>query len=516
MQREKVKKSLKKLMILLFWLAVWQLLAAAISNPFLAASPVAAFRALVSELGKVSFWKTVLMSSARIFTGFSLGLILGILTALVNHRFPILEEWLRPVINLAKTVPMVSFVVLLLIWQGPSFLSVTVSFLMVFPSIYFSALEGLKAVEPEMLEMAGIFRLPKKTVLFYIYRPALKPSLLGSMENSLGVAWKSGVAAEVIGLPVYSIGERIYLSKIYLDTAGILAWTAVAVCLSLLFEKSVLKLAHIFWNLSVKCKAPRRMKNLPGQTEGNRLPVEQGAPDGHAPDGDTSGMNALEGDMPNGSLPGANASDRKENGFGLWAKDLEKSYLTDAFQENPSQENAVFKKTLFTGMSLKLEPGEVRWLSWPSGQGKTTLLRILAGLEKPDRGDVRYEGGRMSLSILFQEDRLCEEYTALQNVVMVTGDGERAEEILKELLEPSLIQKNCSLMSGGEKRRVALARALAAESDFLFLDEPFAGLDEETVGRTWEVIQKWQGGRGLLIASHIFPNKKLNQEVDFL
>ena len=452
MQREKVKKNLKKIIILLCWLAVWQLLAAVIDNPFLAASPAAVFRSLFSEMGKLSFWQTVLMSLARISAGFALGLVLGILTALVNHRFSILEELMRPVINLVKTVPVVSFVVLILIWQGPSFLSVAVSFLMVFPSVYFSSLEGLKAVGPEMLEMAKIFRLPKKTVLFYIYRPALKPFLLGSMKSSLGLAWKSGVAAEVIGLPAYSIGERIYLSKIYLDTAGILAWTAVTVGLSLLFEMAVLKMVRTLWELSVECRAPLSTEE--------RMPV-----------------------------------------YGLCARDLEKIYSD---------------KTLFSGMSLKLDAGEVRWITWPSGQGKTTLLRILAGLETPDRGEVQYEGSGTSLSILFQEDRLCEEYSALQNVSMVTGDRGKAEEILKELLDPSLIQKKCSLMSGGEKRRVALARALAAESEFLFLDEPFAGLDKETAARAWDVIQKWQGGRGLLIASHNFPDKKLYQEVDFL
>ncbi len=454
MNGDKTKRFLKKAAVILFWLAAWQAFAMAVHNPFLAASPAETFQALVSDMGQSFFWRTVLASLARISIGFCLGLILGILAAAVNHRFPVLEEIVSPVISLAKTVPVVCFVVLLLIWQGPSFLSVAVSFLIVFPGVYFSVLEGLKAVDPKMLEMAKIFRLPGKTVFFYIYRPALKPFLLGSMKSSLGMAWKSGVAAEVIGLPDYSIGERIYLSKIYLDTAGILAWTAVTVCLSLLFEKAVLKLAEVFFEWNAECRAPA------GPKESAR------------------GGASIRADF-----------DKSGAGYGAAAVNLEKA--TD--------------KMLFSGLTIKLSAGETRWLTWPSGEGKTTLLRILAGVERPDRGDVRYDRERMFLSMLFQEDRLCEDFSARRNVRMVTGDGEKAEEILKELLDESLLEKPCRLLSGGEKRRTALARALAAESDLLFLDEPFAGLDEETAQKAWRAIQKWQGSRALLIASHILP-----------
>lgn len=475
MNGEKTKKILKKTAVILFWLGVWQLLSMAIHNPFLAASPAETFRTLFSEMGELSFWRTTLASLVRISAGFFLGMTAGILTAAVNHRFPLLEEVVSPAISLAKTVPVVSFVVLLLIWQGPAFLSVAVSFLIVFPGVYFSALEGLRAVDPKMLEMAKIFRLPGKTVFFYIYRPALRPFFLGSIKSSLGMAWKSGVAAEVIGLPAYSIGERIYLSKIYLDTAGILAWTAVTVCMSLLFEKAVLKLADLFFERDVECPAPAGPER--STPERDKDPDAQTSHDGTTPD---TGENTF-----------------TKQACVLTAEKLEKSYSGGRFLESG--------QVLFSDLSLELSEGTALWLTWPSGEGKTTLLRILAGLENPDRGEVRYGRGRLFLSMLFQEDRLCGEYSVLRNVSMTAGDRGRAEEILRDLLDPSLFQKKCSLLSGGEKRRAALARALAAESDLLFLDEPFAGLDEETAERAWGAIRKWQGSRALLIASHILP-----------
>ena len=129
------------------------------------------------------------MTLLRICGGFSLGLLLGILIAVPCKAIPVLEELFSPIISLIKTVPVVCFVVLFLIWWGHSFLSVAISFLMVFSTIFFSTLEGLKAVKRDMIEMADVFRLPFMTRVLTIYRPALKPFLLGSLKTSLGLAW---------------------------------------------------------------------------------------------------------------------------------------------------------------------------------------------------------------------------------------------------------------------------------------------------------------------------------------
>ena len=105
--------------------------------------------------------------------------------------------------------------------------------------------------------------------------------------------------------------------------------------------------------------------------------------------------------------------------------------------------------------------------------------------------------------MLFQEDRLCEEATALENVTMVTGDLQKAMDALKPILPEHCLQKPCRELSGGEKRRVALARALAAEGNYLLLDEPFSGLDEETARICREEILRKKGDRTLVIASHV-------------
>lgn len=135
-------------------------------------------------------------------------------------------------------------------------LAVAVCFLVVFPNIYLNTLEGLKSADAELIEMAEVFRLPFATRFFYIYRPALKPFLLSAFQLSLGMSWKSGVAAEVIGTPLHSIGGALYLAKIYLDTADLFAWTAVIIVLSVLFEKIVFGCVEYFFRWEPACKRP--------------------------------------------------------------------------------------------------------------------------------------------------------------------------------------------------------------------------------------------------------------------
>lgn len=435
--KARFQKIIRKTAIVLLWLFIWQGAGLMIRNPFLFATPLQTAKALMQNLANDDFWRTVLMTLCRIGAGFFLGVIAGILLATLSKAFPLFAEIISPVISLAKTVPVVCFVVLFLIWWGASFLSVAISFLMVFTAVYFSTLEGLLATDRSLLEMAEVFRLPFGTKVFYLYRTALKPFFLGSLKTALGLAWKSGVAAEVIGVPAHSIGEGLYLAKISLDTAGIFAWTVVTCLLSFGFEKLVLWLAKQLFAMQVPCKAPKEVQEKLGEIRLTNV--------------------------------------RKSFG--------EQKVLSD--------------------YSLTLAPGEEKMLSWPSGAGKTTLLRILSGLEKADAGEVTGAGVEAGIGMLFQEDRLLLEQSALWNVYVVTGSMEKARDALKPLLEESLWEKPCKSLSGGERRRVALARALAAGGNLLLLDEPFAGLDEERILICSEEIKKSKKHRTILIASHV-------------
>ena len=234
------KAYLRGLLIALFWLGVWQAASMLVAKPVLFASPLDTLRALLALLPTGDFWRSVLGSLRRIALGFFLALILGSLTGMAAFRFRLLRELVSPLLTLMKSVPVASFIILILVWFGSASLAVIVALLIVFPLIYFSTLSGLGSADGELLEMAKLHRVPAARTAWQIYRPALWPYLRGACASALGMSWKAGIAAEVIGTPTHSIGEQMYLSKIYMDTAELFAWTLTVILLSALFEKAVL------------------------------------------------------------------------------------------------------------------------------------------------------------------------------------------------------------------------------------------------------------------------------------
>lgn len=436
-----LNKNKKKAGILLFWLLVWELAALLIDNPFLLVTPLETLRSILGMMTERSFYLRIALSVGKISLGFLLGSLGGIVFAVLSFRHSWLEELIEPIIRWMKAVPVVSFVVLLFIWFGSDWLAVCICIVVVFPILYIDLLEGLKKLPKPMLELRRVYCFPAMTALFYVYIPLLEPYLMAGLKLAFGLCWKSGVAAEVIGMTKDSIGEGLYLAKVSVDTGEILGWTVVAVGLCVLFEWLFLRLTRKLLEWQVPCRVKPYVE-APAQ------------------------LQCIE--------------------------------ITKSFGE----------KLVLRKHSAAYNPGQRDTLDWPSGAGKTTLFRILMGLEQADSGQCLTTGRG---SYLFQEDRLIEHVSALKNVEMVTGDVALAEEYLSQLLEPKEFPMPVSQLSGGMKRRVALARAMAFPADFVLLDEPFTGLDPAARQKAYDFIVKHQRGRVILIASHIEKNRGLEE-----
>lgn len=239
--KEGKRKGKIRLWAVLVWLAVWQLVSMWIGQEILLVSPVTVVCTVVKLAATAEFWLSIASSMIRIVGGFLLGVILGVVLAGLSAASVRLREFLLPFIVTIKSIPVASFVILVLIWVSSRNLSVLISFLMVFPVIYMNVLDGISQVDRKLLEMARVFEIPFGRQIRSIYVSQVLPYFRAGCSLALGLCWKAGVAAEVIGIPQNSIGENLYNAKIYLDTPALFAWTLVIICISVLFEKGFLK-----------------------------------------------------------------------------------------------------------------------------------------------------------------------------------------------------------------------------------------------------------------------------------
>ncbi len=232
----------RKLWIILFWILVWQTADAYFRNDIIFAGPADVIRSFLVLIPTTGFWRSIFWSFGRISLGFFSAFLAGILIGSLAFRFRWLADFLDPVILLMKSIPVASFVILALIWIGSENLAVFISFMVVFPILYINTITGLRNTDPKLLEMADVFSVSLWGRIRFIRIPALIPYLTSSCRIALGMSWKSGIAAEVIGVPVHTIGENLYMSKIYLATSDLFAWTIVIILVSALFEKLFLEL----------------------------------------------------------------------------------------------------------------------------------------------------------------------------------------------------------------------------------------------------------------------------------
>ena len=174
--------------------------------------------------------------------------------AALAGRYRRVRELLAPLMLAIRSVPVASFIILALVWVSSKRLSMLIVFLMALPILYGHTLDGIDRLDPKLMEMARVFRLSPWRRARFVALPQVLPGFMTGCRLALGLCWKAGAAAEVIGMPKGSIGERLQQAKVYLDTPDLFAWTLVILALSWAFEKLAL------WALEA---LGRRLTRLP-------------------------------------------------------------------------------------------------------------------------------------------------------------------------------------------------------------------------------------------------------------
>lgn len=238
---------IRKTLSIVFALAVWQIAAMAVGIDFLFPTPTAVVGRLFTIWSEDGFAVAVTHSFLKISLGFFIALFLGIFLAILAGRFSVVEELLWPFMLTIKSVPVASFIVLALMWLTSAQLSTFISFLMVLPVIYTNILGGIKNADRGLDRMADLFHMSWGRRIVYIWVPRVKPFLLSACSLALGLSWKAGIAAELIGVPSGSLGEMLYYSKINFNTLDLFAWTLIIVFISVTFEKLIVALLKLLF-----------------------------------------------------------------------------------------------------------------------------------------------------------------------------------------------------------------------------------------------------------------------------
>ena len=222
--------------VVLLWIGLWAIAAHRVGYDFILPSPLSVLKKLFEIITEKGFFLTVLLSLLRVLWGFILGAVIGLIGAFLSYLLLPLKIFFSPLIKIVRATPVASFILIAVLWIPSGTVPVFISFLMVFPIVYTNVLTGLENADKGLGEVTKIYRfsLWKRIKLFYL--PSSLPYFGGACITSLGLAWKSSVAAEVLCVTKNSIGEKLYLSNIYLESAELLAWTVTVVLLSVGME----------------------------------------------------------------------------------------------------------------------------------------------------------------------------------------------------------------------------------------------------------------------------------------
>jgi len=234
-------RVLRGIGVAIFWVAVWWILAAIIHKELLLPDPVSVAIRFGELVVTWPFWQVTLSSLFRVVAGFALGMVFGILLAVLMYKSRMAFALFSPLIKVVRATPVASFIILALVWISGGRLPIFISFLMVLPVAWSNAYTGLKNTDPQLLQMASVFNVSPWAICRNIYVPSLHPYLVAAATTGLGLAWKSGITAEVIASPSFAIGSKLQNAKVALETVDVFVWTVVVVALSMLLEMLLLR-----------------------------------------------------------------------------------------------------------------------------------------------------------------------------------------------------------------------------------------------------------------------------------
>ena len=433
----------------------WQLIAMWIGFPAIFPSLTHLLNQVICLFLSENFIFIILTTIFRGLMGFLIAFSFALVFASLSAFSQFSKAFFHPIILITRSIPVISIVLLAIFWFLPYNLPIFIAFITMFPILYQNILTGLEQTDLKLVEMAKVFGKSKFNYFKSIYLPSSKSIIFDGISTAMGFGWRAVIIGEVLAQPIHGIGTSMKQAQAFINVSELIAWTVVAIGVSYIFE-GIIKFVG---NINFRKNALKTMDY--------KIIYRTKQPD----------LMAIKTENINKNLNN---------------KIILQSFTTDF-------ENSI-----------------VTCIKGPSGIGKTTLLRLISNLEKPDNGIITYKNCNR-FAVAFQDLRLIPWLTISENIGYAVSKQISKHEkssmvmyLLKNMELEEHSQKYPNELSGGQQQRVGLARALAAQSEILLLDEPLTGLDNDLKIRIMDFISEWISNYQPIVVWATHENTKLN------
>ena len=439
-------KTLAILLLSIAFIAiVWEFIAWRINLPVIFPSLGGLFEQLISLFRTTDFYLSLLSTISRGLIGLFIAFICSFLLATLAVFSGFWKTFLQPIIAVLRSIPVISFVLLAMLWFSPVQLPVFIAIITVFPILYQNILTALSQTDTRLVEMAKVFGKKPVNRFFTIYLPASREMIYDGIGTAMGFGWRAVIIGEALAQPLHGIGKGMKEAQAFIQVPKLMAWTIIAIALSYLFEILLQQVRKIKFH--------------------KKYPAPQ-------------------------SFPSLHHKSRTEKQISIIK--LHKQFGQYIIYDNYSK--------VFTNDAVNCIKGK-------SGCGKTTLLQMVSELDTAYSGTIDIPAS-YRFAYAFQENRLLPWLTIRENITYVLNPKETDRQFMSDISFYLLKKLNLSehadkypcQLSGGQQQRVNLARALAAQSDVLLLDEPLTGLDEVLKKQIVCFLMEWiEGYRPLVL-----------------
>ncbi len=429
-----LKKYLPYILSVVFLLFLWELLAWWINYPTIFPNVKNLFVQIGLLFSRPEFYVAVFHTILRGLSGFAIAFTSAIVLAVLSVYSSFFKSFLHPVIVVSRTIPVISLVLIALLWFSSGLLPVFIAFFTMFPILYQHVLGGFENTDKKLVDMSMVFGKPALAVWKSIYLPSAKKQIFSGVSAAFGFGWRAIIIGEALSQPLHGIGSGMKQAQAYINVSELIAWTVAAILLSSLFEWLVSRVAT--WQSKKK------------------------------------------------SYVLHSVIQRKH-------RDITKMCQLLSVEKKYENLKIVFPDSIFRS-------DVIHCLKSPSGSGKTTLLGLIAGIVQSDKGKIQFERiHRTSYSFqdvrlvpwMNVEQNIL--YALKQRSEWTAETKSNFDELVQQLEIEDLLKKLPSELSGGQQQRVGLARALLVPVDILLLDEPLNGLDQVLKEKTIATIESF-------------------------